>query len=81
MSNHKCHFVSKAQLNNETYFYCCKDLNVTKNAGKFHCWYVQRQCCTVELDILLLHIYYIVLQHTMAVFFGMRFCTFLQYIT
>jgi len=41
MSSHKCHFASKTQLNRETNLYCCKNLNVTKNARKFHCWYAQ----------------------------------------
>jgi len=42
ISNHKCHFASKVQLSSETNLYCCKNLNVTKNAGKIHCCYVPR---------------------------------------
>jgi len=49
----KCHFVGKVQLNSERNLYCCKDLKVTKNAGKFPCWYVQYQHSVGERDILL----------------------------
>jgi len=60
ISSHTCHFASKAQLNSETNLYCCKDLKVTKNAGKFRCCYCMYQGSVGERDThILLHIYYI----------------------
>jgi len=30
----KCHFAGQTQLDSETNFYCCEDLEVTKNCKK-----------------------------------------------
>ena len=75
----KWHFVGKVQLNSETNLCGCKDLKVTKNVGKFHCWYVPRPCWKRTTK----HIaYYINNMATCpAVFFTAKFCTFLPCIT